>query len=147
MPLVTVTCTDRYFPPDKVTAGYEMQERVYEFGQLLPPSICRLMQTKGKMLGLDPETPEIAVQVDFQKYHRRAINAVDIWTKIKFTEPDPGKEKRIIVRDQLIVMIDDLLLHRRIFHNNTFTWAIDGFFDGPGFGCIGDQSGRIIQKW
>ncbi len=141
MPLVTLTCADKYYPPDSpasaalartTTAG-----RVVELAESLP----RLLVEKAKPLRLDLDTPEAAVQVDIQKFHALAVNNVELWIRVELTEEMP-EAFRINVR----IVLEKLLSQWFKKHGVTISWALDIFF-GPGHGCYTNSHGKIEEVW
>lgn len=140
MPLVTITCSDGFYPRDKNPITGSMgdmpsagEDAVISLAQALP----RLIVQNATSLGLDPDnTPEGGVQVDIQKFHGYAINTVDIWVCVQFTEPYPGEDVAKAARNELFEVLAERIredLTER--HHIALAVAIDMFW-GPGHGFI-----------
>ncbi len=96
-----------------------------------------LIGKNAKELGLDPNrTPQWGVQVDIQKFHSAAMNAVDLWIHIQFAEDYPiggveslsGHE----VRDRFMRLLNERMAKLDL---SGFDVAVDLFW-GPGRGYI-----------
>ena len=147
MPLVTVTCSDRFFPPDSEEKGTAEQQQVVEYVQELPTKLRTMMNNYDRKV-FELDTPKEGVLVDIKKFHCKGANTVDVWTKIKFTEPDPVEfDRRHAVCTELINLIDWQQGESGLYRHLPFKWAFDGFFDGPGFGCLSDNAGEVILRW
>jgi hypothetical protein len=139
MPLVTITCSEGFYPVDRNPISGSTgvmpstgEEGVIDLAQVLP----RLIAESATALGLDPDnTPEGGVQVDIKKFHGYAVNTVDLWICVQFTEPYPGKDVAIAAREAFIDMLAEQLRNRLARHQIAFSCAIDMFW-GPGHGCI-----------
>jgi hypothetical protein len=140
MPLVTLTCKGKYFPPQHRAQHAELDAEAYvviELAQALP----EMMINNRTGLGLDDDTPEEAVQVDIKEFHTNAVNAVDIWIHVQFTEVLDAHQARIAT-DTLATALDLWLMTNTV----KFSWALDVFF-GPGHGCYTDSHGIIVKSW
>lgn len=142
MPLVTLTCSKRFYPPDE-----DPTDDLHSFDQgiviQLTDLFPRLIVDNATILGLDlSETPEEGVQVDVKKFHSRSRNAVDLWIQIQFVEPYPGEEKADSVRK---------ILHE-IFAGELDTlhfdaeWALDIGW-GPIHGCLSSGPHEVKIAW
>ena len=106
MPLVDIKCKPKLYPA-ATAAGTKSQQATEQFGQALPA----LFVSNDKKLGLSKGTPEAAVQVEFSRFHTKSINAPDMWVKIHFSEPYPGKKKAQKVREKLRKLFSDWYEH------------------------------------
>jgi hypothetical protein len=89
------------------------------------------MADNAEALCLAPGTPDKGVQVDIQKFHTHAVNAVEIWIKIELTEVVHSEIDRFNLRNKMIVLIANWFKE----HNMELQWALDVFF-GPATGCL-----------
>lgn len=140
MPLVTLTCSNTYYPPDSqnVTVEFPAQRQIIELADMLPT----LLIQRADALHLEPGTPEEAVQVDIKKFHAYAKNNVDLWVHVWFSESWAQEDVRIDVRDTLIILIANWLDE----HEIKLMWALDIAY-GPTNGCISDAMGTIQLRW
>ena len=103
MPLANIKCMPKSYPAFNAGAGTKAQQVTEQFGESLP---ALFVDNKDKLL-LEADTPPEAVQVDFEKFHPKAVNAPDMWIQIKFSEIYPGKKKAKKVRKQLKQLFTD----------------------------------------
>lgn len=137
MPLVTLTCSEQYYPPDEkveVQVPSVTSMHTIQLAQDLPVMII----ARREELGLEDDTPVEAVQVDIKKFHTYARNTVDIWTLVQLTEYDMVKLNRLRVRSVLMNMLVAWFAHNEL----DLTWALDIFY-GPGHGCFTGTLGNI----
>ena len=134
MPLVDITTKEGWHND----ADQSLANRL---GQALPAAFV----AEEKKLHLDEGTPEDAVQVDFHEYHPRAVNAVDIWLLVRFTEDNLTKAEQREVRDAVKGIVEQLL-DDYAMQSGQPVIAIDCFW-GPGAGCIIFRDGRQTLYW
>lgn len=92
MPLITITCHRDWYPADNPVADTPYQRSTMQFAEELPG----LFSDNAKELGMD-DCPHSGVQVNFELFHRQALNApLGIWVKVEMTEVP---ERNINVRD------------------------------------------------
>jgi hypothetical protein len=144
MPLVTLTCSRQYYPPDE-----PVSHRMNIPSPQQTEIIALATQLPGMMLNCKHQlklgnTPAEAVQVDIKRFHTYAINTVDLWVHIWFTEPSEhfGSAGRDMVRDTLAGLISVWAKENEL----KLSWALDVFF-GPGTGCFTNAKGEIQQIW
>lgn len=91
MPLINIRTTPSLFPTGTSTKGRgtAAQQSIEEFGASLPD----MFVLNSAKLGMTEDTPPAAVQVDYERFHTKAVNAPDLWVMIRFAEPYPGKKK------------------------------------------------------
>ncbi len=106
MPLVDITCKPRTYP-SPTAPGSKTQQLTEAFGEGLPA----LFVSHCELLGLSEGTPEAAVQVDYHRFHAKAVNAPDMWVLVRFSEPYPGNKKARRVRNRLDELIRDWYDH------------------------------------
>lgn len=140
MPLVTLTCSSHYYPPDDPVSSHTTEQGyIAELARELPQMMldCKISLKMG-------DTPEEAIQVDIKRFHEYSINTVDLWMHVWFTEPGEhyGDKGRDMVRDTLASLIRVWMKNNKL----EFSWALDIFF-GPGTGCYADSKGKIQQIW
>lgn len=140
MPLVTMTCSNEYYPPDVVDAfvASPQAQAVLELSLNLP----KLILMHADKLRLEDGTPEEAVQVDIRKFHAHSVNSVDLWIHVWFSESWNNETVRHEVRDALISLFHDWFDE----HELKLSWALD-IAMGPTHGCIANASGEITQRW
>lgn len=140
MPLVTLTCSSTYYPPDSthVKVEFPAQQRIIDLAEMLP----KLIVAYADDLHLEAGTPEDAVQVDIKKFHAYSVNSVDLWVHVWFSENWNSEDVRKEVRDKLITIVADWLDE----HELKFMWALDIAY-GPTNGCIADATGAIQLRW
>lgn len=143
MPLVTLTCKPEYYPSDvplSQTSGFPRTQQlcIIGFARALPT----LIVNNSAQLHLDPGTPEKGVQVDIQKFHTHAVNAVDLWIKVELAEDSLPVAQRHELREMMITLVRTWLKE----YNLHPKWAIDIFF-GPATGCMTATSGEILERW
>ncbi len=147
MPLITITCSRGWYPAEYRHEGTMQQEFTSEFGQDLPELIAK----EGELLlGLDPGTTSDGVQVNYELFHPRAVNAPDgIWMKIEFTEGPPADEAAgEEIRNELRRRIEGWFTS----HLNEFQlpwppdFALDLFW-GPGHGYVNFANGFVKIDW
>ncbi len=140
MPLVTITCSDQWFPTDSSHHDIIRNQRevvVLRLAAELPKLIC----AEANELCLDVDTPEEVVQVDLRKFHVSAINAPDLWFRIELTE-ELSLTQRQQVRDRLLHILQKWLADRSLRPS----WALDVFF-GPGHGGFVNEERKIVHSW
>ena len=153
MPLVDITTREGWHADADQSVSHRL-------GQGLPGAFI----AEEKKLRLDPGTPEDAVQVDFHEYHKRAVNAADMWVLVRFTEDGLTKAEQNEVRDTVEKIVEHLLdVYEREYEETAGVlepddpWlramqnrrpqvAIDCFW-GPGAGCIIFRDGRPTLYW
>jgi hypothetical protein len=145
MPLVTLTCSSDWYPTAERYSDSRYRDAAVYFGESLPDLIAK----DGDKLGLDPGTPADAVQVNYELFHPRAINAPDgIWMKIEFTEVVESGTKRMNIRDELRRRIEgwfsDHLEELELLWPPDF--ALDIFW-GPGHGYFNFGNGTVAHDW
>lgn len=142
MPLVTVTCSNEFYPPDREPADQALtdaQRVVVEFVKALPG----LIAANAVRLGLDPDkTPEDGVQVDIKSFHSYAVNVPDLWFHVWFAEPYPGETQGFATRDALVEIMTGWLKEQQI----ELSYALDMFW-GPDHGRIVSPLGAIELEW
>ncbi|HTE58328.1 MAG TPA: hypothetical protein VK694_06295 [Verrucomicrobiae bacterium] len=138
MSIITITCSDNFYPADITGVGGADAERAIRLAEALPA----LVVSRAEALLLEADTPEEAVQVDFQKFHRLAVNKPDLWFRVELTEEVPKYDDRIRVRNTLA----DMFMQWFTDHGLPLTWALDVFF-GPSHGCIGAPDGTFLAHW
>ncbi len=141
MPLITITCDPNYYPAGTPASGSLPSHKamdLIEFARKLP----RLFIDKAKILRLDSETPEAAVQVDFQCFNPYSINTPNVWFRVEFTEQVDDENERVAIAETLVGIIAPKLRD----HGLIMVWALDVFW-GPGHGCYTDGTGKVIQDW
>lgn len=138
MPIVTITCSDNFYPADVTGVGGADAQQAIRLAQALPALII----SRAEDLYLAADTPEEAVQVDFQKFHRLAVNKPDLWFRIELTEEIPEYEDRMLARNALAEMLMEWLMS----HDLRLTWAFD-VYCGPSHGCIGAPDGTFRAHW
>lgn len=141
MPLVTITCSQKFYPPDDGFADTTAEQAAITD---LVDELPNLIAGNALALGLNPEeTPTTGVQVDIKKFHVYAINRPDVWIRIEFVEADLSEEQRLSMRDVLITILGPRIAD---FSADGCSWALDVFF-GPGHGCYTNDDGVIQLKW
>jgi len=125
----------------------DVQRFLLEYAKALPEKLSSMMNGYDRRV-FETDTPAIAVQVAIERFNSHSINTPDVWTKIKFTESDPGSfDLRHAVCSSLIELIDRQQYESGLYQHLPFSWAFDGFFDGPGFGCLSDKHGKVVLRW
>lgn len=138
MPLVTLTCSKKYYPADDETTEVTTDEQItIELAKALP----HMMISKTDALGIGDVPPDV-VQVDIRKFHARSVNSVDLWVHIWFTETWDSPDDRNRVRDTLLGLLTDWMLA----HSVKVSFALDVFF-GPSVGTLVDEKGQVIETW
>lgn len=138
MPLVTLTCSKMYYPPDDdIVPPTANQQKVIDLANDLP----QLIIDQSEPLGIGDVPPE-AVQVDIKKFHARGVNTVDFWAHVWLTETPDSDEDRYRVRDTLRGLLKDWLKA----HGLKLEIALDVFF-GPGVGAIIGRDGETVIDW
>lgn len=140
MPLVTMTCSRHFYPPDEPASSLSTEhDSIVTLARELPQMMldCKIALKMGN-------TPEEAIQVDIKQFHEYSINTVDLWMHVWFTEPGKryGKKGRDMVRDTLASLISVWMKENEL----VLSWALDVFF-GPGTGCYANYKGEIQQIW
>lgn len=139
MPLVTLTCSNAYYPQDsKHVEQFPFQVKIIELAETLP----KLIIQHADSLHLEEGTPENAVQVDIKKFHTFAVNNVDLWVHVWFSESWSSEDIRTDVRDMLIAIVQSWLDQYEL----KLKWALDIAY-GPTNGCIANATGEIRQRW
>jgi hypothetical protein len=139
MPLVTVTAKAEYFPAATPEDDTERQALTAKFGADLPD----IMKACGEQLGLGDKTPKEAVQVDYQLYHPRVVNGVDLWVCVLFTEEPPSEERQLEIRKVFItIMRTFLAAHAK----ECPSVAVDIFW-GPGRGFFLMNTQTVLLEW
>ncbi len=136
MPLIDITCKPKSYPP-ATSDGTKAQQFTEQFGLSLPA----LFVNHCELLGLNEGTPEAAVQVDYHRFHAKAVNAPDMWVLVRFSEPYPGNKKARRVRNRL----DDLI--RDWYDHNSQPLpdiAVDLMW-GPTHGFL--EFGNTSERW
>jgi hypothetical protein len=143
MPLVTITCSRDFYPPDGDLTDVRPDQTqciALELAEFLPGMIA----DNATRLDLNPDdTPPEGVQVDIKKFHGRAVNAVHFWIHVQFAEPYPGKAIAAKVRDTFIEMLTKQWLEGRSLGGS---YAVDIFW-GPDHGCLMSEQGKIEITW
>lgn len=138
MPLVTLTCSKKYYPADDETAEVTRDEQItIELAKAIP----ELLVSQPDALGIGDVPPDV-VQVDIRKFHARSVNSVDLWVHIWFTETWDEDKTRELIRDVLIKLLTDWMLANSV----NVSFALDVFF-GPSVGTLVDEKGQIIESW
>lgn len=145
MPLVTLTCSSNWYPGAHRFGGSNYQLTTVEFGRALPDIIAK----DGDKLGLDPSTLPDGVQVNYELFHPKAVNAPEgIWMKIEFTEFGYDEETRKSFRDELKRRIEgwfsDHLAELELLTPPDF--ALDMFW-APGNGYVNFGNGTVAFDW
>ena len=102
---------------------------------VMGPELPAIFVRNCALFGMDPNTPEDAVQVRFHDYDKDDINVADIMVQIQFSEDVPDKVTRIEIRDAVFeAIVADFRSHGLGVPNNFIvevSW-------GPthGFGCV-----------
>ena len=143
MPLVTLTCSSKCYPPDDRWANrlHYQQELTLHLAEDLPG----ILVAHGSALLLEPSTTAAAVQVDIRKFHARAVNSVDLWIHIWFTEGDLSDTWRRRARETIVSALTDWFTQQEPTITG-LSWALDLFY-GPGNGCIVRSDGTIECTW
>lgn len=142
MPLITITCSSYWYPTDDYRLeGTKWQQITDAFGCALPDIIAK----DGDKLGLDPDTPPGAVQVNYELFHPRAVNVPDIWIKVELTEVVEDEATRKLIRDELKRRIESWFTSREelILPSDL---ALDIFW-GPGHGYVIGFSNGAAFDW
>lgn len=125
MPLIDITATTDYYPKEDGSRDSVKQSVTADLGRDLPQMIidhCRELELDAA------DTPIEGVQVDFHRYHPKAVNPADIWLLIRFAEDKPeseGTQRRI--RTTIKQMIDDWFIDNDRMMPNI---AVDIQWDG-----------------
>lgn len=82
MPLIQITTKPDYYPADYRRDDTANQSMTGEFAEALPA----LFVSHIVDFHMDADTPVAGVQVTHQKFHRRDVNAPDMWILIEFSE-------------------------------------------------------------
>ena len=141
MPLVTLTCSGKCYPPDDGSAPSSLTrpQAILRLAQDLPGIVVQ----HARELNLDAETPAAAVQVDIKRFHPHAVNSVDLWVYVQLTETRLSQAKRLAARDTLARALADWFAEHRL---GGLSWALDMFY-GPGHGCYANSSGHVEFTW
>jgi len=134
MPLVTITAKSPYYPANDPIDDTEKQALTARLGEALPSLIIDNLSR----LHLEADTPLDGVQVNYQKFHARAIHAPDIWVGILFTGVPPEEIAQIAVRRAL----DDIVTTYLEQQESTAELAVDVFW-GPGRGFFVIDGHRV----
>ena len=136
MPLVTLTCSKVFYPPNDLEAELSPQQQLAVYlAEAIPVTIANHAES----LGLNPEdTPAEGVQVDIHQFHVRSQNSVDLWVKVEFAE---GYAHAIQARDAFVKIIENFLDGIDVAVN----WAVDMFW-GPAHGKYSFTNGDT-QSW
>lgn len=132
MPLIDITCSLSEYPdhfPQR--EGEILDYTALDLGMSLP-AIC--INHKDE-LGLEQETPLEGVQINYHRFHGRAINAPDIWIKFQLSEPYPGEERAAEIVGNLKRLINDELKALYVKPGIDLDVAVDCFW-GPSHGFL-----------
>jgi hypothetical protein len=145
MPLIDVTRRPSYVFPEAVgyLGGTEMARQVTTdfFQTVFAPAIPKLFAQNSADFGMDHDTPEDGVQVQLHEYGMFDVNVADIWIKVQFSDPYPGRGEASRIRDA----VNDAIVE--LFHthglNAPDNYILDVFW-GPSHGC-GSVNGTYIE--
>lgn len=105
------------------------------------PELPGLFVKNSELFGMDTNTPEDGVQVQFHDYDEDDINVADIWIKVQFSEEQRDRSTRLDIRNEVFdVIVDQLKAHGFQRPDNI---VLDVFW-GPthGYGCV---NGTVIE--
>jgi len=105
------------------------------------PELPGLFAQNCAAFGMEANTPEDGIQVQFHDYDADDINVADVWVKVQFSEEQLDYSKRIHIRDNVFDAIVKLFhLHGMQVPDN---FILDVLW-GPTHGC-GSVNGTFIE--
>jgi hypothetical protein len=145
VPLITLTCHLNWYPTAHRFEGTNSQEATAQFGEALPD----LFTKDGDVLHLEPGTTPDGVQVNYELFHPRAVNAPEgIWMKVEFAEVIEDVEARKSIRDELRRRIEEWFNTHLEELGLMFPpdFALDCFW-GPDHGFLNFGNGYVKLEW
>jgi hypothetical protein len=146
MPIVTLTCKDRYFPADE-KVGYEErtleQFVVFELANIVPVLFAHYLNNSFLSEDVDPNS----VLVDIRKFHSASVNTPDLWVRVEL-----GIDTSEVLRTSIAWSMRYRILNwLRQLKDGIPTlilpsWQLDLFF-GPIHGSSINAKGILKQYW
>jgi hypothetical protein len=112
MPLVTITCSRKFYPRDDFTGLTEppAQAFVVKLAKTLPG----LVVESAFWLGLSSNTPADYVQVDIKKFHHEAVNASNIRIRVELDKKYPSQQVAMEASSKFVdLLCQHIKPHRR----------------------------------
>lgn len=143
MPLIDVTTRPDWALElsDAFDIKYDPEETRELIRYGLCPQLPRILVSKREKLGMDLDTPENGVQIQFHDFGPDDINVPQLWIKVQFSEDAPERCARTSVRDELFKIVTDLFHLQGMKMPDEF--MLDVFW-GPTHGC-GMVNGTYIE--
>jgi hypothetical protein len=131
MPLIDVTLRPGYEFPEAEVAGISSEgpimARIF-IRKVFGPELPALFVSNHAEFGMDENTPEEGVQVQFHDYEEDDINIADVWIKVQFSEEPPGESMKFTIRDAVYDAVANLFVAHGLAVPNNFILDI---FWGP----------------
>ncbi|MEI7819168.1 MAG: hypothetical protein WCI47_03550 [bacterium] len=138
MPLIQITTKSKFHPRDDELPNLPQQAMTAEFADVLPA----LFVARTGIFMMDMNTPEAGVQVTHRKFHKRDVNAPDLWILIEFSEGNLSEIEQIEVTGRVKAML--LGWFRENGYNIPTDYAVDVRWNpSHGFLRIGDT----VSDW
>lgn len=141
LPLINITLRPGFSLLLAEEGRYTPAETRLVVRELIGPALPTLFIMNCREFGMDSETPEPAVQVQFHDYDKDDVNIADLWIVVRFGEEAPAKPRRIEIRDAVCKTIIDLITSHGARVPDNF---IVDIFWGPTHGC-GTVNGAMIN--
>lgn len=142
MPLIDVTLRPGYAFPEAEGHEFGPEATRYFVRKTFGPELPGLFVNNCAKFGMDVDTPEDGVQVQFHDYDEDDINVADVWIKVQFSEEQTERSERLAIRDAVFGTIVDALHEHGLMMPDNF--ILDVFW-GPTNGC--GSVNRTYIEW
>ena len=142
MPLIDIRTKRGYIFPEYGLNESPSADTKHVIRKVIGPELPSLFVRNSDKFGMDVDTPEAGVQVQFDVYDEDAINPADIWIKVQFSEDKPPRAERLFIRNRVYEVLVEAFYALGLDTPKNFMFDV---FWGPTNGC-GTMNGTFI-KW
>ncbi len=139
MPLIQITTKSDYYPSEE-PSGIDL--RPQKITGDLADALPKLFLANVQPFQMEADTPEAGIQVTHRKFHRRDVNAPDMWILIEFSEGDLNDTEQTEVTGK----VKEMLLNW--FRENNYELPTDYACDvrwSPSHGFL--RIGGTVAEW